>query len=745
MIKRRLGFAGILLAGLILVLYLTEGEKIFGRLGASRCEKLWEESEEVIVEGEVYQKTRKEEKLILYLKKIQIREMGNGKAVADERLLVYLDEKGNGPEIGQRILVNGSVGFFDPAANPGNFDQKNYYKQQNIQAVLWKGKVLEKQVKKTSFREKLWQFRNRTADEICRRMGKRRGGILCAVLLGDFFYTDEEVKEIYRTAGIGHLLAISGLHISFFGLGLYQGLRKAGLSIWQAGVAGSLLLGSYVVMTGMSVSASRALIMFLIRMGAEVTGREYDGLTALGIAESGLLLANPLRLFTAGFQLSFAAVLGIYLTGSREKKNRFWDRVQMSVQLWLFLLPLSLWYYYESCLYAPLWNLLVIPAASVLMLCGSAGMVAMLIPFGEGSVIQSALWKITEWILLFYEKGSGLLLELPGARWIPGRPKLWQMVCYYGIFLLYLWRKRRWTDHTEKQTGKRVAGQLAIVGILLILLGIPKWKRGQMELTMLDVGQGDCFFLRDGTGKNYLIDGGSSSVDAVGKYRLEPFLKFQGVKRLDYVWVTHGDADHLSAVEELLERKKYGVEIGNLVFPERKYWDEKLVKLCDLAKETGTKPRIMERDTVFQSGKLSLRCLWPGDGETSENGNENSLVLHLQYGEFTMLFTGDLEKSGEELVTERIRKLQEKDELPMRYNLLKVGHHGSKNATGETFLEVIRPQAAFCSSGKGNRYGHPHAETLERLAKWGVSLYNTKDRGAVTMETDGRKYGIQSP
>lgn len=111
MIKRRLGFAGILLAGLILVLYLTGGEKIFGRLGASRCEKLWEESEEVIVEGEVYQKTRKEEKLILYLKKIQIREMGNGKAVADERLLVYLDEKGNGPEIGQRILVKGSVGF----------------------------------------------------------------------------------------------------------------------------------------------------------------------------------------------------------------------------------------------------------------------------------------------------------------------------------------------------------------------------------------------------------------------------------------------------------------------------------------------------------------------------------------------------------------------------------------------------------------------------------------------------------
>ena len=198
MIKRRLGFAGILLAGLILVLYLTGGGKIFGRLGVSRCEKLWKESEEVMVEGEVYQKTRKEEKLILYLKKIQIREMGNGKAVADERLLVYLDEKGNGPEIGQRILVKGNVGFFDPAANPGNFDQKNYYKQQNIQAVLWKGKVLEKQVKKTSFREKLWQFRNRTADEICREMGTRRGGILCAVLLGDSFYTADIHSRFHK-------------------------------------------------------------------------------------------------------------------------------------------------------------------------------------------------------------------------------------------------------------------------------------------------------------------------------------------------------------------------------------------------------------------------------------------------------------------------------------------------------------------------------------------------------------------
>ena len=258
-------------------------------------------------------------------------------------------------------------------------------------------------------------------------------------------------------------------------------------------------------------------------------------------------------------------------------------------------------------------------------------------------------------------------------------------------------------------------------------------------------GTGRLFFFRDGNGKNYLIDGGSSSVDAAGRYRLEPFLKFRGVKRLDYVWVTHGDVDHLNAVEELLERRKYGVEIQYLIFPEQKYWDERLIKLCNLAEEAGTKVRVMEMDTIFLSGKLKMRCLWPGEGEPSENGNENSLVLHLQYGKITMLFTGDLENTGEELLAERIKNLRKKGELPACYDLLKVGHHGSRNATGEELLEVIRPRVAFCSSGKENRYGHPHAETLERLAKWGVSLYNTKDRGAVSMYTDGREYGIQSP
>lgn len=741
MFERKLALGGLILAGMILLLYLAGGEESFGRQKIAECEKLWEESEKVFVEGEVYQKTRKEEKLIVYLKDIQGRGQNMKGAVADERLLVYLEEGGYGPGIGQRILVTGEAGFFEAAANPGNFDQRNYYKQQKIRMALWNGRVLEEEKKLLTFSEKLWRVKSGLAGCICKKIGQRYGGILSAILLGESAWIEEEGKEIYRLAGIGHLLAVSGLHISFFGFGIYHFLRRLHLPIWTAGMTGSAMLGVYVIMTGSSISAKRAFIMFLVRMGAEILGREYDGLTALGIAEILLLLQDPLLLFSSGFHFSFGAVLGIYLTGQRKKEGKIWAAIQKSVSLQFFLLPITLWNYYEICLYSSFWNALVIPAATLVMISGSMGIAAGFFPGSPGKGVQLLFWQLAKWILLFYEKGSDFLLALPGARWVPGKPAIWQIICYYMILFPVLWGVQR-----KKQEAKRYRKFRLMLGMLLMLLiGLPKGRRGQMELTMLDIGQGDCFFFRDGTGKNYLIDGGSSSVDQVGKYRIEPFLKSQGVKRLDYVWVTHGDADHMNGIEEILKRKKYGVSIERLILPEESYWDEKLKKMCRKAKQEKTRVFVMEQEKVFQNGKLEVQCLWPGGEKKAEDANENSLVLHLQYGKFFMLFTGDLEKEGEEMVVQKIRKWQEDGKLPPAYDILKVGHHGSKNATGEELLETIKPKAAFCSSGKGNRYGHPHAETLERLAKWGVSLYNTKDRGAVSMYTDGRKYGIQSP
>ena len=243
-----------------------------------------------------------------------------------------------------------------------------------------------------------------------------------------------------------------------------------------------------------------------------------------------------------------------------------------------------------------------------------------------------------------------------------------------------------------------------------------------------------------------MIDGGSSTQNQVGKYRIEPFLKSQGVGILDYVWVSHGDMDHINGIQELIERQNVGVVIRHLVLPPRTHWNEELERLASDAAAAGIRVLIAGKGQQFREGGMTLTCLWPETGkEESEAGNESSMVLSISYGKFAMLFTGDLEKEGEEKVAGILEAGQEEGIFPVSYEILKLGHHGSRNSTGEHLLEAVQPSCAFCSSGRENRYGHPHEETLERLAKWDVSLYNTKDRSAVKVCTDGKKYCIVIP
>ena len=746
---RKICCAACVAAGVIALMFYLGGSRIFPVLGESEFERLHSDGDKVRLCGQIYRKTKKEDIWILYLKGIRMQEQGESEIEAEDNLLVYLSngQEERVPEYGQYIRVSGTISFFQNAPNPGNFNQRFYYRKQGITGALKQARLEEiraftgKAGWKYRLLEWMSDIREKTAEQILAYLGEEKGGVLCSMMLGDRAYMDEEVRENYQKSGIGHLLAISGLHVSFVGMGIYEILRHASFTRTFAAGGSCAVLILYAVLTGGSISAVRAAVMFLIRMGAEVTGREYDGLTAAGTAMLLMLSFNPLQLFDAGFLLSFGAVLGVYLIlpfWQTEGEAKWKRTIKMSLSVQLAVLPIMLYYYYEISPYSIFWNLLAVPLAGIVLACGFAGILT-------GTVVSGGLWParisygISGLILGIYEEGSRIMLEIPGARWVAGRPGTVQILAYYMVLAVMLACFR---------FGKKKAAYTGILAAVL-LMGFPHGRAGELEIYMMNVGQGDAFFLRGPKGGTYLIDGGSSTVSDVGKYRIEPFLKSEGVGKLDYVWVSHGDIDHLGGIEEMLKRQKYGIRIERIVLPGERFWDEKLYEFAQTATEYGAKVYTVEAGQILREGEMELFCIWPGDEkekeEMPEPGNEASMVLALRYRRFDMLFTGDLENDAEDTVSARIGELQEQKKLSDRFEVLKVGHHGSRNATSERLLEITRPDAAWVSAGEKNRYGHPHEEVLERLANWGVSLYNTKDGHAVKLCTDGEKYSILRP
>ena len=693
----------------------------YGKSEISECELLFSEGDTAYIVGKLYKK----ETGLLYLDKLRVY-WENEYVAASERLPVYLAEENASqlPEIGSTVLVKGIIKTIQDAPNPGNFNQKSYYEKQNIHIMLQKASVVKEAGSVNRLQEILWQLRQVLAERIKDKMDETYSGILCAMLLGDTSDVNAEVKEVFQKTGIGHLIAISGLHMSFIGMGLLWILKKAGVHKQTAIIVSVIGLTVYLLLSGSGASSQRAYIMFVIRMGAILLGREYDGLTALSVAAMIAFIQNPLQLFDAGFLLSYGAVIGIYAVAPKVERL-VGKKFSVPMGLQMVLLPVMLGSYYEICTYSVLWNLIAVPLSSAVLFLGISGVLLNLeLPL-----------KIVEGILWFYHKGSVFVLTLPGARMVIGKPEIVQILSYALFLMLALWF-----------LGKRKEPVRSVILLVaaFVILWAPQQYSEKLEIAMIDVGQGDCFFLETSGGTRMLIDGGSSSVSSVGKYRIEPFLKSQGVGSLDYVFVTHGDEDHLSGIREMLERQQVGVRIKCLVLPSQNVWDEKIEELVELAKGKDVAVYVLEQGRQLILDEVKIICLWPNH-TIAESGNEASMVLSVSCGAFDALFTGDLEKESETKVCEYIKALQKKKILPLDYEVLKVGHHGSKNSTSEKLLGLLQADVAFISAGEENFYGHPHEEVLNRLANRAINLYNTKDGNAVKLCTDGEKYYILEP
>lgn len=294
-----------------------------------------------------------------------------------------------------------------------------------------------------------------------------------------------------------------------------------------------------------------ALLMFLLRIGADMSGRVYDRLTALLVSAVVILLPAPRYMYDAGFLLSYGAIAAICLLFPVLQKlggqkycsltgmwKKIVDGLYASIAIQLFLFPVTLYFFFEIPLYGVLLNVLVIPLMSVVLGAGLLGsLFCGVVPF-----IGETLLKGTGVIFSVYDILCENTGKLPLSRIVLGKPK-WQQVvaCYLFlvIFCIYIGKKMQKEEEFPEKWRKKES--IVVLGVILAVAIPWRFPGGKVEITMLDVGQGDGLFIRGPSGGNYMIDGGSSDVKEVGRYRLESFLKAKGVGTLDYVLISHGD------------------------------------------------------------------------------------------------------------------------------------------------------------------------------------------------------------
>ena len=697
---------------------------------------------DVQVTGRVFRRVQREEDTQIYLKNCQIH---RGEHIFDtNRLLVYLIGTAD-YSVGTDLSLSGTIYPAEEPTNPGQFNSRLYYQGKKIAYTLYADRAFVLGVHPSPVLERLLLWKETWMQVFEKVFDERDSALLKAMVLGAKEELDPEVKKLYQRNGISHLLAISGLHISLVGMGLYRLLRRISGSYLFSGICSVFFLAGYGWVTGASISAVRAVLMCSLAILADLLGRTYDMLTALAAAALVLMVTNPLCVKQSAFLLSFGAVLGIALW--QPLFRLYWKRagklqqsllVSMSV-LWITF-PLLLCFFYEYPLYSTLLNLLVIPLMSLLMVCGILCGLSGLVHLG----IARLFVVPCHLILSLYEWSGERCLRLPGAVLKIGSPALWKILLYYGMLsvaLLILYREKRrgkyWRKREEFRPKKRVlAGSLCVLCLCVGLLCL-RVHRG-LTITMLDVGQGDGVFLRLPSGVTCLYDGGSSNVKGVGERRILPFLQSEGVRTLDYILISHMDQDHISGLKELIEdsRGEGGIRIGHGVLPDLAVRDESYQEMEQLLEEAGIPVVYMGAGDSLREQEFDFVCLWPERGEKSEDRNDLSLTLMAEYGEFQMLLTGDIGTEVEQrlVASGRLTKVE----------VLKVAHHGSRYSSTEGFLKAVRPVVSLISCSATNRYGHPGEETLKRMQEVGSKVLITKDCGAVKVWTDGEGVRIHT-
>lgn len=613
------------------------------------------------------------------------------------KILLYTPDQKKVKE-GDWISFDGEIKVWEDATNPGQFSSRNYYFSKGIYYHAYAKTVRVKSHQRSYFSTLIRRSRNYLKKQLGIQYKKEVQDFLNGMMLGDKSELSDEVKDDFKESGLIHLLAVSGLHISLAGRGMYQLVWYLSGNFWISSFFGTISAIFYCVLTGMSVSSLRAVLMLGIYFLSQILGEHYDILSSVSFAGSVLLILWPCRISDTGFLYSFMAVfvIGCYQEIKPKMKGNFKkikESLVFCIMIQMGMFPLMIYFQYEAPILSFLVNVVAVPIAT------TAFSMAFLMIFLPYTLLHEFIAYMIKIILWFSRQSYGRLT-------IGHVPFFWVLI-FYAVILLCIYRRNKLRCH--------IRISCIYIGIVLLIL-VPMARRE--TIAFLDVGQGDCFVMDSSAGL-IMFDGGSSSEDKVGRYRILPYMKYCGHQKIKIAMISHMDLDHYSGILELLEMGK----IEYLGLPEIEM-DQAMEKIIKKAKEQGTQIFYLSKGRKIRVNDSELEVLHPKRKSKMEK-NAASLVLQGKTLGYQVLLTGDVEKEGEEeLLGEELKHTE----------ILKVAHHGSKNSTSSEFLQKVLPQQAIISCGKNNRYGHPHEEVINRLKMHKIKILRTDQKGAIIFQ-----------